>query len=144
MKIKITAPIVNSEKAFNKSLDLSNFNDNILSKFLNTNSYINNFEIGILMVYTEDENFENYGSWYKLKKIKYDEENKFLYYEFFLKNDELTHFINSSDEESNKILAKKILESLENLDKLPKKVKDFDKERFKQDIKHFFKEHDLL
>lgn len=61
-----------------------------------------------------------------------------------LDSTEYTDFVDSSDEESKKILAKKILESLENLDKLPKKVKDFDKERFKQDMEHFFKEHDLL
>lgn len=57
---------------------------------------------------------------------------------------EYADFVDSSDEESRKILARKILESLENLDKLPKKVKDFDKERFKQDMEEFFREQNLL
>lgn len=61
-----------------------------------------------------------------------------------LDSTEYADFVDSSDEESKKILAKKILESLENLDKLPKKVKDFDKERFKQDMEEFFRAQNLL
>lgn len=64
--------------------------------------------------------------------------------EFNFNNEEYDDFVDSSDEESKKILAKKILESLENLDKLPKKVKDFDKERFKEDMQHFFKGQGLI
>ena len=37
------------------------------------------------------------------------------------------------------MLENKIIESLENLDKLPKKVKDFDKARFKNDLLTFLK-----
>ena len=53
-------------------------------------------------------------------------------------------FIIGTNEQSKKILGKKILESLANLDKLPKKVKDFDKEKFKADMEKFFKEQSLL
>jgi hypothetical protein len=38
------------------------------------------------------------------------------------------------------MLASAILDSLSNLDALPRKVKDFDKERFKVDMKAFFDE----
>jgi len=37
-----------------------------------------------------------------------------------------------------KILAKKIIQSLSNLESLPKKVKDFDKESFEADLIDFF------
>lgn len=53
-------------------------------------------------------------------------------------------FVNSSDEESKRLLAKEILKSLEYLDKLPKKAKSFDKEKFKLDVEQFFKERELI
>lgn len=53
-------------------------------------------------------------------------------------------FVNGTDEESKKLLARKILESFAHFDKLPKKIKDFDKEKFKADVEEFFKEQDLL
>lgn len=84
----------------------------------------------------------------KTKKNRFTGEQERMFKLFIdsidLDSTEYTDFVDSSDEESKRILAKKILKSLENLDKLPKKVKDFDKERFKQDMEHFFKEHDLL
>ena len=49
-------------------------------------------------------------------------------------------FVNVSDDESWKLLAREIEESLSNLDKLPMKIKDFDKKRFKSDLKIFFKQ----
>ena len=46
--------------------------------------------------------------------------------------------------ESKRIVAVEILKSLDNLDIIPKKVKDFDKERFKADMYNFFKENNLV
>ena len=53
-------------------------------------------------------------------------------------------FIGASEEESKKLLATEILNSLSYLDKLPKKIKDFDKNKFKADIKNFFKDQELI
>jgi hypothetical protein len=53
-------------------------------------------------------------------------------------------FKNQTDEENNKMLASKILGSLSNLDALPKKVKDFDKERFREDMRTFLEAQKLL
>lgn len=53
-------------------------------------------------------------------------------------------FKNQSDKQNEKMLASEILKSLSNLDSLPKKVKDFDKERFKEDMKTFLDEQKLL
>lgn len=55
-----------------------------------------------------------------------------------------SNFLKASEEENKKLLAKEILKSLSNLDKLPKKVKDFDKERFKSDMEQFFKSENLI
>ena len=65
--------------------------------------------------------------------------NKLFINQFNFNSDEYEEFISVSDEESKKILENKIIESLENLDKLPKKVKDFDKKRFKNDLLVFLK-----
>jgi len=54
-------------------------------------------------------------------------------------SDELIEsFSNTSDEESIKIIAEETLASLNKLDKLSKKVKDFDKEKFRADLQKFF------
>lgn len=58
----------------------------------------------------------------------------------FSKKIDYESFKNQSDDENKKMLASAILDSLSNLDALPKKVKDFDKERFKEDVKAFFDE----
>jgi hypothetical protein len=55
-----------------------------------------------------------------------------------------TKFLCGTEKESKKIIAKEILNSLLNLDLLPKKVKDFNKETFKSDMDFFFKEQNLI
>lgn len=128
-----------------------------LSKYFNNKSYGNDildYIVGCLCT-SPPEGFEKFNN--PQKPIYVDDKTtrnrftgeqqrmfKLFINEFNFNNEEYADFVNSSDEESKKILAKKILESLENLDKLPKKVKDFDKERFKQDMEHFFQEQNLL
>ena len=50
-------------------------------------------------------------------------------------------FVNATEEDSKKILFDEILASLSHLDKLPKRVKDFDKEQFKKDVTAFFEQY---
>ena len=52
-----------------------------------------------------------------------------------LTSDEYEGFVSGNDYDSIELLKTRILESLSNLDKLPKAVKDFDKEKFKMDMK---------
>ncbi|MFD2904390.1 hypothetical protein [Sphingobacterium anhuiense] len=52
-----------------------------------------------------------------------------------LTSDEYEGFVSGNDYDSMELLKTRILESLSNLDKLPKAVKDFDKEKFKIDMK---------
>lgn len=47
---------------------------------------------------------------------------------------------NHSEEENREMLAREILGSLSNLESLPKKVRDFDKRRFSEDMNAFFGE----
>jgi len=54
-----------------------------------------------------------------------------------LEADEYAAFIQADETERQRLTAQKILQSLSNLDKTPKKMKRFDKERFKQDMKDF-------
>lgn len=58
--------------------------------------------------------------------------------------EEYDAFIAASDEEAKRTIARKVVESLSNLDRLSKKAAGFDKERFKADVIRLFQEHDLL
>lgn len=114
-----------------------------------------NYYIGCICIKT----LPGYEKWYQVRNPKYKElqiiksifpngddiiiKNSFSN-DIKIDGEEYDNFITISDEESKKILAKKIIESLENLDKLPKKVKDFDKEKFKNSISNFFKERGLI
>ncbi len=58
--------------------------------------------------------------------------------------EEYDAFIAASDEEAKRTIARKVVESLSNLDRLSKKAVGFDKERFKTDVIRLFQEHGLL
>lgn len=70
--------------------------------------------------------------------------NKYFNYSIKITGDLYDKFVTGTVEESEKILATEISNSLSNLDLLPKKIKDFDKERFRADMQQFFKEQKLL
>lgn len=70
--------------------------------------------------------------------------NKYFNYSVKITGDLYNKFLIGTVEESEKILATEILKSLSNLDALPKKIKDFDKERFKADMQQFFKAQKLV
>ena len=61
-------------------------------------------------------------------------------YSIKIQGEKFKSFIATTENESKKILASEILNSLYNLDALSKKVKDFDMERFKADMQQFFNE----
>ncbi len=63
---------------------------------------------------------------------------------FNIVDEEYDAFVAATDEEAKRIIARKVVESLSNLDRLSKKAAGFDKERFKADIIRLFQEHDLL
>ena len=63
---------------------------------------------------------------------------------FKIDNEEYDRFIASSDVVGCWTIARKVVESLSNLDRLSKKAAGFDKERFRADVIQLFQEHGLL
>lgn len=125
-----------------------------LETYLNSKVYgtdILNYFIGFICIKTK----LGYEDWYKIRRPKYKEIEKIkstkgtlieikgvFSHDIKIDNEEYDKFISVSDKESRKILESKILTSIAEL-KLPKKVKDFDKERFRQDLEDYFKEQEL-
>lgn len=58
--------------------------------------------------------------------------------------DEFKLLVSSTDEETERIIARKVVDSLSNLDRLSKKAAAFDKERFKSDLIQLFKDNNLI
>ena len=58
--------------------------------------------------------------------------------------EEYDAFVAATEEEAKRIIARKVVESLSNLDRLSRKAAGFDKERFKSDVIKLFKDNDLL
>lgn len=95
-----------------------------------------------------------YEDWFKVRKPRYQAISKVKMLDGNIKEQrgvftydvklDFETFVSATEEGSRKILAIEILNSLFNLDALPKKVKDFDKERFKEDIEQFFKSEKLI
>jgi len=154
MKFAITQEL---DAVTNKKANLIQSISNDLESFLKNKNYgsdIETFYIGFIGIKTK-VGFDNYYKERSPKYIDYKqtknrltgiviEISKEYSYDIKFDNELYDEFVNSSDEESKKLLARKILESFEHLDKLPKKIKDFDKEKFKADVEEFFKEQDLL
>lgn len=103
--------------------------------------------IGIICVAPEFEWFS------KIRKPKYTEYRKYIVDGIEIEEDRLFSFdiklsFNSlktqTDNESRIMLAKEIVKSLANLDFLPKKINDFNKEAFKADLTNYFVTKNLL
>lgn len=147
MKFNISLRVDNN--ANNKIILINEFIDS-LEKYFATKGYGSDVEyilIGLTCVYV-NEGFEHLYKVYPLKYVDFKIlKNKFtgesielkkqIHYSVKLNNDEYEEFVNGSDEESKKILYKLLFDSLSNFDALPKKIKDFDKERFKTDLESF-------
>lgn len=154
MKFRISLRVDNG--AYNKVNLINSLTDSLEAYFAPKNYGIDveDILVGLTCLYIS-EGFEHlYKTYppkytdYKTIKNKYTGElielNKYFNYSFNFSNEKYEEFIEASDEESKKILAYEIFDSLSNLDALPKKVKSFDKERFKADLKTFFKEQNLI
>ncbi|MBY0067110.1 MULTISPECIES: hypothetical protein [Empedobacter] len=137
-----------------KSID---FISQSLAGFLKNRSYgedVETFLIGFVAIKTKP----GYEEWYKERKPKYIdyrltksrltglplETIKQYSYDIKFDYELYDEFVNGTEEESSKLLARKILDSFSHLDKLPKKIKDFDKDKFKSDVEEFFKSNNLL
>jgi len=145
--MKFSISLTTDNRSQDKSdliIDLSNK----LAKFFEERTYgedIQNYIIGFTCVFTP-EGFRNL---FKKKKPTYVSDKtsinrftgeKIRLFKLFIDNitieeGEYEDFVSGNDYDCLELLKTKILESLSNLDKLPKAVKDFDKEKFKIDMK---------
>ncbi len=143
MKFAITVEL--SEDLADKSVLIYDLSAN-LEKFFSDRDYGNDLKevmIGLIAVAPQFEWFST------VRKSKYTFNRRHTINEVEIVEDRIFSFYfkidyedfkNQSNDQSNKMLSRELLKSLINLDSLPKKVKDFDKERFRKDMKDFFKE----
>ena len=110
----------------------------------------------IVIAYTIIKTKPGYEEWYKPKRPKYTEyggwitfgpggpkdreRRKEFWIDYRIDGDLYDAFIEADEEQAICILACEILNSLELLDKLPKRLKQFDKERFKSDVSDYFQQ----
>ena len=134
-----------SESVANKTYLIHNVS-NKLSEYFSDKNYgddVKQILIGVICVAPEFDWFST------IRKPKYVFYRKYVrdsseiiedkVFTFDLKID-YENFKNQPDEQNNKMLALEIQKSLTNLNNLPKKVKDFDKERFEEDMKAQFRD----
>lgn len=82
----------------------------------------------------------------KIRELDGTIKDYFGVYSYGIKFDfeEYDQFVAASDEEAERMIARKVVDSLSNLDRLSKKAAGFDKERFKSDLIHLFSQHELI
>ncbi|WP_165044279.1 hypothetical protein [Dysgonomonas sp. ZJ709] len=155
MKVNLTINL-DTESSFRSKL-LSNMN-HLLQDYFQDKKYENDLEqilIGVIIV----KRVPGYEKWYNPRRPKYIyhkalrdpifkdktyEINKTYECEFRFSEDDYNRFISESEKESNIILGTYILETLSDLSYLCKKLKDFNKEEFINDLINCLKENGYL
>ena len=148
--MKFTIVVEVSEDVADKTQIIHSLS-NRLSDYFSDRNYGNDVENFFIRIISVSPEFEWFST---IRKPKYTSYRKYInrdgleiiedrVFSFSLKID-YENFKNQSDEQNEKMLASEIIKSLSNLDSLPKKVKDFDKERFREDMKAFFDAQKLL
>ena len=112
---------------------------------------IENISIVIILI----RHIPGYEAWDKPRRPKYIEHyesvsyitgepvrwewNKRFVIEIRFNNDVYDEFLKADEEQSKRIIARETLKALELLDKVPKRLKDFDKERFRTDVANYYR-----
>ena len=141
-------------RMLNKSSWIEDFSKQYLIPAFEDQSYgpdILNVVIVIILIRHEP----GYEAWYKPRRPKYIEHyesvsyitgepvrwewNKRFVIEIRFNNDVYDEFLKADDEQSKRIIARETLKALELLDKVPKRLKDFDKERFRTDVANYYR-----
>jgi len=136
-------------KADDSSDSLSGITDE-LSEFVSKESYGNGISmIGIHLICVNAPS--GYEIFFKVKKPEYF--SKFKYtkpsegeitidgyfsYEVRISQNSYKQILKGDDKEIMRILKKELLSSLDNLRKIPKEVKDFDKDKFRLKVEEYF------
>ncbi len=133
------------------------FSSRVLDKVFSSKSYGNDvkeIEIAAIIV----KMYPGYEAWHKPKRPKYYEYryshlipenppviyNKRFTIEIRFSNEVYDKYLKSTGDESDAIIAREFYQALTLLDKLPKRLKDFDKKRFKKDVETLFHSHGWL
>ncbi len=141
-------------RAGGKSRILTNLSTN-MNTFFKDKDYgadLQNYTLGFTSVLAP----EGYGHFFEKKKPLYVSDritkNRFTgerhhMYRLFIDSiliepHEYEDFVTGTDHNSLQIVKAKIVESLSNLNRFPKKVKDFDKERFRIDMRNLLEQTD--
>lgn len=90
-------------------------------------------------LYKSEIKANNLGSLEEIRTIK-----NYFSNEFRIDNEIYDKFITGTDLESMKILANEIIKALKQVEKLPKRVKNFDKNKFTADLNSFFQKKNLI
>jgi hypothetical protein len=152
MEVNITVPVTES-KVSHKTFVIYNLSQLLKSFFASRNYGEDVSKISIAFILVADR--KGYEEWYKERKPKYiqhksvkskltgeiHEIHKTFSYEIKLSDEQVNKFTSGSDNYSMKLIANEIIGSLNKLDHLPKKIKDFDKLAFKQDAERFLSKH---
>lgn len=123
---------------------------NRLNQFIKGKRYgddIEKIKVGFIMVFDRP----GYELWYKPKKISYTdysvtksrltaetiEINKQLSFEIRLNENSIGSFLNSNETDGQNLIIQQVANYLSTIKQLPKKITDFDKEKFVSDLKQF-------
>ena len=129
-------------KAYKKANLINDLSEE-LEKYFKNKNYGNDIEeylIGVICIKTK-EGFED---WYKKRKPRYVAKGKSYTYDIKFDDESYDRFVEGSDHKSTRMLVKEIKDSLTNLDKLSKKVRDFEKDRFISDLMKYFHDAGLI
>ena len=127
-----------------------------LGEFVSSNDFgsgIEHYTIGVVCIFTRP----GYEEWYKERKPRFRNEQKIkaldgesillkksYSYDIKFDNEQYHEFVSATDQESRKILARRIIDSFANLEKLPKHVKDFDRASFVKGVEGYLSGCELV
>lgn len=133
------------------------FPSRFLDDFFSTKSYgkdVEEIEIAAILV----KMLPGYEDWHRPKRPKYYDYkfsqlfpenppviyNKRFVIQIRFSNEVYDRYLKSTGDELDAIIAQEFYRALDLLDKLPKRLKDFDKEGFKRDVETLFRSHGWL
>lgn len=138
-----------------KAIFTESFSKTYLERYFLLNNYgsdVLNIAIVIILIKTHP----GYEEWYKVRRPRYIEYlsgisvitgepklwewKKRYVIELRFDGELFDEFIESDEEGAKHILARETLKALDLLDRLPKRLKHFDKERFKNDVANYYHE----
>jgi hypothetical protein len=133
MEFGITLEI--DSQASSKAEIIQNFSDE-LSKLICSHSFgvdVEQIIIGFICILT----VPGYEEWYKERKPRFTKANKTFCFDIKVDGQKYESFVQGNNNSSRIFLATEILGALTKIDKIPKHVKDFNRDLFKEKITEY-------